>query len=63
MTGTRQYRDGLTLEEALQELRRCAGTQWCPTVVDALIRVLSRRDVRSDVADVVSTKLLVTLAD
>ena len=63
MTGARQYRDGLTPEEALQELRRCAGTQWCPTVVDALIRVLSRRDVRSDVADVVSTKLLVTLAD
>ncbi len=35
MTSRRPYRDGLTLEAARAELRRCAGTQYDPRVVEA----------------------------
>jgi diguanylate cyclase (GGDEF)-like protein len=36
MTSERVYREALTPEEALEELSRCAGTQFDPTVVDAV---------------------------
>jgi HD-GYP domain-containing protein (c-di-GMP phosphodiesterase class II) len=41
MTSDRPYRKQLPTEEALAELRRCAGTQFDPRVVDALVRVAS----------------------
>jgi HD-GYP domain-containing protein (c-di-GMP phosphodiesterase class II) len=31
------YRAAMTIEDALAELRRCAGSQFDPAVVDALI--------------------------
>ena len=40
MTEIRPYRNARDREEALEELRRNAGTQLDPTVVDALCRVL-----------------------
>jgi HD-GYP domain-containing protein (c-di-GMP phosphodiesterase class II) len=40
MTTDRSYRPGLSREEAAAELRRCAGTQFDPQVVDALVDVL-----------------------
>jgi HD-GYP domain-containing protein (c-di-GMP phosphodiesterase class II) len=40
MTTTRSYRGARTLEEAVAELRRCAGTQFDPRMVDALVRGL-----------------------
>jgi HD-GYP domain-containing protein (c-di-GMP phosphodiesterase class II) len=40
MTQTRPYRKAMSVEDAMQELRRCAGTQFDPTVVDILITVL-----------------------
>jgi HD-GYP domain-containing protein (c-di-GMP phosphodiesterase class II) len=39
MTTDRPYRAARTGEEALAELRRCAGTQFDPAVVDAICRV------------------------
>jgi HD-GYP domain-containing protein (c-di-GMP phosphodiesterase class II) len=42
MTTSRSYRPALPLEEALAELRRCAGTHFDPAVVDALRRVVAR---------------------
>jgi HD-GYP domain-containing protein (c-di-GMP phosphodiesterase class II) len=42
MTNDRPYRARLPREEALAELRRCAGTQFDPRVVDALCAVASR---------------------
>jgi HD-GYP domain-containing protein (c-di-GMP phosphodiesterase class II) len=41
MTTDRSYRRALTREAATEELRRCAGTQFDPRVVDALVAVLS----------------------
>jgi HD-GYP domain-containing protein (c-di-GMP phosphodiesterase class II) len=42
MTSERVYGETLTPAEALDELRRCAGTQFDPAVVAALERVLTR---------------------
>jgi len=41
MTTERPYRSAMALEEACEELRRCAGTQFDPGVVDALLEVLA----------------------
>jgi diguanylate cyclase (GGDEF)-like protein len=43
MTSDRPYQRSLTDDEALAELRRCAGTQFDPAVVDAFCRVSARR--------------------
>jgi len=40
MTTERSYRPAVSHETACRELRRCAGTQFDPAVVDALLRVL-----------------------
>jgi HD-GYP domain-containing protein (c-di-GMP phosphodiesterase class II) len=40
MTTDRSYRSALSLEDAAAELRRCAGTQFDPQVVEALVAVL-----------------------
>ena len=42
MTSDRPYRRALTEDEARAELERHAGTQFCPTTVAALLRVLDR---------------------
>jgi HD-GYP domain-containing protein (c-di-GMP phosphodiesterase class II) len=41
MTTDRSYRSALSLEAAAAELRTCAGTQFDPQVVDALLAVLA----------------------
>jgi two-component system, cell cycle response regulator len=35
MTTSRPYRDAMSVEEALTEIRACSGTQFDPTVVEA----------------------------
>lgn len=40
MTTTRSYRKAMDLDEALEELTRCSGTQFDPQVVDALLEVI-----------------------
>ncbi len=40
MTSDRSYRSALSQEDAAAELRRCAGTQFDPQVVEALVAVL-----------------------
>jgi HD-GYP domain-containing protein (c-di-GMP phosphodiesterase class II) len=40
MTSRRAYSPAVALPDALAELRRCAGTQFDPTVVDAFCRLL-----------------------
>jgi len=46
MVSKRTYRDALPREEALEELRRCAGTQFDPELVDIFIQIIEERDRR-----------------
>jgi len=39
----RPYREGRSFEEALDELRRCSGTQFDPQMVDAFVRAMERQ--------------------
>jgi HD-GYP domain-containing protein (c-di-GMP phosphodiesterase class II) len=50
MTTTRPYRKARTPAVALAELRRCAGTQFDPVVVDAVAAVIGKDDVRAAAA-------------
>lgn len=43
MTTTRPYRPALSRQQAIQELRRCAGTQFDPRVVEALVSVVGEQ--------------------
>jgi HD-GYP domain-containing protein (c-di-GMP phosphodiesterase class II) len=50
MTGERPYREPVPDAEAVEELRRCAGTQFDPMVVEAFCRVITReRPVHGEV--------------
>jgi HD-GYP domain-containing protein (c-di-GMP phosphodiesterase class II) len=40
MTTTRSYRKAMSVEVAVEELRRCAGTQFDPEVVTALVQII-----------------------
>lgn len=40
MTTTRSYRGARSVEEAMAELRTCAGSQFDPIMVDAMIAAL-----------------------
>jgi response regulator RpfG family c-di-GMP phosphodiesterase len=43
MTHTQPYREAVSAAEALEELRRCSGSQFAPRVVDTLSRILLGR--------------------
>jgi len=49
MTSDRPYQRALSKDDALAELRRCAGSQFDPAVVDAFCRVSARQ--AADVAE------------
>jgi hypothetical protein len=42
MTSTRSYRQARSVEEALAELRACAGKQLDPTIVEAIVSALDK---------------------
>jgi len=46
MTTNRSYRKALPIEFALEELRSCAGTQFDPAVVEALVGIVLRYEPR-----------------
>jgi len=43
MTSDRRYRSAMSREKALDEIKRCIGTQFDPLVVNAFVRVMSRK--------------------
>jgi len=42
MTTKRSYRDAVSADCAIDELRTCSGTQFCPIAVDAFISVFNK---------------------
>ena len=46
MTTNRSYRKAMSPAEALDELRSCAGTQFDPTVVEALVEIADGAEAR-----------------
>jgi putative nucleotidyltransferase with HDIG domain len=52
MTSDRPYRSARTIEEALEELVRCSGTQFDPRVVQAFEEVMSETPVFEEGIDV-----------
>jgi HD-GYP domain-containing protein (c-di-GMP phosphodiesterase class II) len=50
MTSDRSYRGSIDHAAARLELERCAGSQFDPRVVEALISLLERESERADVA-------------
>jgi diguanylate cyclase (GGDEF)-like protein len=48
MTQARPYRQAKSVESALDEVRRCAGSQFDPTVADVLIAVVRERTLESE---------------
>jgi diguanylate cyclase (GGDEF)-like protein len=54
MTTERPYRQPIGDEEAILEMRRCAGTQFDPTVVEAFLSVIARE--RRDPGEVRNTR-------
>lgn len=48
MVSDRPYHAGISTEEACRELRRCAGVQFDPYIVDAFVRMVSEKAVEED---------------
>jgi HD-GYP domain-containing protein (c-di-GMP phosphodiesterase class II) len=46
MTTDRPYRAAMSVEDAVAELRRCAGTQFDPVIVDQLVSVIRADEVQ-----------------
>lgn len=46
MTDGRVYRQPCTIQQAVQELERCSGTQFDPLVVEAMLALIYRGDVQ-----------------
>ncbi|MGI6719498.1 MAG: hypothetical protein ACOX4E_01210 [Anaerovoracaceae bacterium] len=48
MTERRIYRDPIPKHMAIEEIRRCSGTQFDPNVVDAFLRITETWDEGDD---------------
>ena len=46
MTSDRPYRSAMSVEKALNEIRRCAGTQFAPVVATAFLKIPAAKMVR-----------------
>jgi len=49
MTSERPYKKTRTLDESIEELKSCSGTQFDPRVVDALLAVIRGTDTLGDI--------------
>ena len=47
MTSKRQYREPYTLDRAIEEIRRCSGTQFEPSVADAFISAFTKQQAKA----------------
>jgi PAS domain S-box/uncharacterized domain HDIG len=45
MTSQRSYKESMTCEEVIEELKNCANTQFCPVVVESLIDLVATKKI------------------
>ncbi len=57
MTSDRPYRKALSPDEAIAELRYCAGTQFDPRVVQALAQALASQGIETSAAPAISEQI------
>jgi HD-GYP domain-containing protein (c-di-GMP phosphodiesterase class II) len=50
MTDERVYQKAMTFQEAMDEINRCAGSQFDPEVVDSFIKVIHKSRLENDEA-------------
>ena len=50
MTSKRQYREPFTHDRAIEEIRRCAGTQFEPSVAEAFIKAMESQQTKASAA-------------
>lgn len=50
MTSKRQYREPFTHDRAIEEIRRCAGTQFEPSVAEAFIKAMESQQTKASTA-------------
>lgn len=50
MTNNRSYRQAMTVEDAVSELKNCAGTQFDPDLVKAFVEVIEKRGYKKQAA-------------
>jgi HD-GYP domain-containing protein (c-di-GMP phosphodiesterase class II) len=48
MTTNRPYRKAMPKEKALQEIKKCSGTQFDPNIVDIFFKIVSEEETASD---------------
>ena len=48
MTSKRQYREPYTLDRAIEEIRRCSGTQFEPSVAEAFINAFTKQQAKAN---------------
>ncbi|MGO8907364.1 MAG: aminopeptidase [Solirubrobacteraceae bacterium] len=58
MTTTRSYRQAMPLDQAIDEMRKCAGTQFDPSVVEALVSVVGSAKAAPALAERASVSLV-----
>ncbi len=51
MIADRPYRRGRTIEDAIEELERCAGTQFDPKIVDPFIGIIKEQEMAHSTVD------------
>ncbi|MCK8058622.1 MULTISPECIES: HD-GYP domain-containing protein [unclassified Fusibacter] len=44
ITNSRPYKEKLEFVDAIEEIESCKGTQFCPEVVDAFLRIINEKD-------------------
>lgn len=49
MTSSRSYRSAVSVDEALSEISKCAGTQFDPAVVAAFLKIPAAEIVKAEV--------------
>ena len=48
MINNRSYKSAMSFNDAIEELRRCSGTQFDPKIVDIFTRMLEREDLKAE---------------